>query len=182
LLVARYLASQQAVIQALQVELDAASASQTELEEEQSGDDGVFAGFDSVNTAAVKERIREIGNDHDSVGELKLLKNWLDLGARIAALKKQVKDAELALDVLAYEKYPTLTKTDIQSLVIDDKWMARLSASVQGELDRFSQTLTGRIRQLAERYATPLPQLTQEVAALAARVEQHLKKMGAVWS
>jgi type I restriction enzyme M protein len=81
LLVARYLASQQAVIQALQVELDAASASQTELEEEQSGDDGVFAGFDSVNTAAVKERIREIGNDHDSVGELKLLKNWLDLGA-----------------------------------------------------------------------------------------------------
>jgi hypothetical protein len=37
------------------------------------------------------------------------------------------------------------------------KWMARLSAAVQGELDRVSQTLTGRIRELAERYATPLP-------------------------
>ncbi|MBI4985936.1 MAG: hypothetical protein HZC24_11535, partial [Rhodocyclales bacterium] len=53
--------------------------------------------------------------------------------------------------------------------------------AVQGELDRVSQTLTGRIRQLAERYATPLPQLEDEVKALAARVEGHLKRMGAVW-
>jgi type I restriction enzyme M protein len=37
------------------------------------------------------------------------------------------------------------------------------------------------ICQLAERYATPLPQLTDEVAALAAKVDQHLQKMGAVW-
>ena len=34
---------------------------------------------------------------------------------------------------------------------------------------------------LAERYASPLPQLTIEVAALAARVDGHLTKMGAVW-
>jgi len=65
--------------------------------------------------------------------------------------------------------------------VVDDKWMARLSATVQGELDRVSQTLTGRIRQLAERYATPLPKLTEEEETLAARVEEHLRKMGAVW-
>jgi len=32
----------------------------------------------------------------------------------------------------------------------------------------------------AERYATPLPQLTDEVATLASRGEAHLKKMGAV--
>jgi type I restriction enzyme M protein len=43
------------------------------------------------------------------------------------------------------------------------------------------QTLTGRIRQLAERYATPLPQLVDELATLATRVDGHLKKMGAVW-
>ena len=48
------------------------------------------------------------------------------------------------------------------------------------ELDRVSQALTGRIRELAERYATPLPQLTDEVATLAARVDEHLKKMDAV--
>ena len=31
----------------------------------------------------------------------------------------------------------------------------------------------------SERYATPLPELTDEVAALAAKVDRHLKKMGA---
>jgi len=33
----------------------------------------------------------------------------------------------------------------------------------------------------AERYATPLPQLTDEVATLARHVDEHLKKMGAIW-
>ena len=62
--------------------------------------------------------------------------------------------------------------------MVHDKWLATLAASVQGELDRVSQTLTGRIRQLAERYANPLPQLVDEVAQLSAKVDEHLKKMG----
>jgi type I restriction enzyme M protein len=65
---------------------------------------------------------------------------------------------------------------------VDEKWMASLSDAVRGELERVSQTLTGRIRELAERYATPMPQLTEDVATLAARVERHLQKMGASWS
>ena len=48
-------------------------------------------------------------------------------------------------------------------------------------LDRVSQALTGRIRQLAERYTSPMPKLTEEVDTLSARVDEHLKKMGAVW-
>lgn len=60
--------------------------------------------------------------------------------------------------------------------------MAALAASVQGELDRVSQALTGRIKQLAERYATTIPQLAGEVETLAARVDEHLKKMGFVWN
>jgi hypothetical protein len=52
------------------------------------------------------------------------------------------------------------------------------TADVQSELDRGSHALTGRIRQLAERDATPLPKLGGEVAILAARVDEHLKKMG----
>ena len=181
LIVARYFAKEHATIDALQAELDAASASQTELEEEQGADDGVFAGYDSITAAGIKDRIREIGNDRDSAEELKLLRQWLDLGTQVAALKKQVKDADASLDKLAFDKYPKLTEADVKSLMVDDKWMARLAATVQGELDRVSQTLTGRIRELAERYATPLPQLNDEVAVLAARVEGHLSKMGASW-
>jgi type I restriction enzyme M protein len=32
-----------------------------------------------------------------------------------------------------------------------------------------------------ECYATPMPQLTGQVATLSARVDEHLKKMGAIW-
>ena len=181
LIVARYFAGEQAALDALQAELDAAETSQTEMEEEQGGDEGIFNGYDSITAVAVKERIREIGSDSDGADELTLLRQWLDLGNRIAALKKQIKEAEAALDRLAYAKYPTLTEAEIKTLVIDDKWMAHLAAAVQDELEHVSQTLTGRIRELAERYATPLPQLTDEVATLAARVEEHLAKMGASW-
>ena len=58
--------------------------------------------------------------------------------------------------------------------------MTALSASVQAELGRVSQTLTGRLRELAERYAAPLPQLADEVDVLAAKVAGHLAKMGVV--
>ena len=92
------------------------------------------------------------------------------------------KDAQEALTAKVAAKYGEFTEIEIKTLVVDDKWLARLAVTVQGELDRVSQTLTGRIRQLAERYATPLPQLTEEVKTLAARVDGHLKKMGARWN
>lgn len=53
-------------------------------------------------------------------------------------------------------KCPILTEAQIKTLVVDDKWMAHLAVCVQGRLDRVSQALTGRIRELAERYVTPL--------------------------
>ena len=52
---------------------------------------------------------------------------------------------------------------------------------MHGELDRASQTLTTRVRDLAERYASPLPVLSQGVEELTNRVAAHLKKMGASW-
>ena len=47
--------------------------------------------------------------------------------------------------------------------------------AVQSELDRVSQTLTERVRQLAKRYATPLPQVVENVTTVAARVNEHIK-------
>ena len=123
---------------------------------------------------------QEIKGDAEAKEEAVALNAWLKLCNEEADLKKNLRDAETTLDNLAHAKYPKLTEADIKTLVVDDKWMAHLAATVQGELDRVSQTLTGRVRQLAERYATPLPQLEREVATLAARVEVHLKRMGAV--
>ena len=181
LIVARYFAPQQAAIELKQTELEAASASLAELEEEHGGEEGCLGALDRIAKAEVNARLNEIKRDRQAKDEAAVLKHWLELAESEAACKRAVKEQEAALDTLAYDKYPDLSETEIKTLVVNDKWMAHLAAAVQGELDRVSQTLTGRIRELAERYATPLPQLTEEVAALASRVEDHLKKMGFVW-
>ena len=134
-----------------------------------------------INKAEVSARLTEIKGDKDTKEETAILKQWLKLNAEEADLKRALREAEVALDQLAYEKYPKLTEEEIKILVVDDKWLTAIAAVVQGELDRVSQTLTGRIRQLADRYSTPLPQLTEEVKILSARVDGHLEKMGAVW-
>jgi type I restriction enzyme M protein len=130
----------------------------------------------------VSARFKEIKGDKEAKDEADVLKRWLDLSEAESSLKRSVKEMDAALDKLACEKYPKLTEAEIKTLVIEDKWMARLTAAVQGELERVSQTLTGRIRELAERYATPLPRLVDEVASLSARVDAHLKRMGASWN
>ena len=180
-IVARYFAREQAALDARQAELEAATAGLAELEEEHGGEEGCFGALDKIARAEVSARLKEIKGDKEAADEMAVLKRWLELAGDEATLKRAVREQEASLDTLAYEKYATLSEAEIKTLVIDGKWMVRLSAAVQGELDRVSQTLTGRIRELAERYATPLPQLTDEVATLAARVEEHLKKMEAAW-
>jgi type I restriction enzyme M protein len=182
LIVARYFAKEQAALDAKQAELDAATASLAELEEEHGGEEGALGSLDKIAKAEVSARFKEIKGDKEAKEEADVLKRWLDLSEAESSLKRSIKEMDAALDKLAYEKYPKLSEAEIKTLVIDDKWMTRLTAAVQGELDRVSQTLTGRIRELAERYATPLPRLVDEVAALSARVDGHLKRMGALWN
>ena len=129
----------------------------------------------------MKARLKEIGQDPDYADERQALEDYAARLDQQADAKARLKAAQEDLEAKLDAKYPRLSEDEIKTLVVDDKWLATLACAVQGELDRVSQTLTGRIRQLAERYATPLPQLTDEVAALAARVDGHLKKMGAVW-
>ena len=181
LIVARYFAKEQAALAAKQAELETATAALAELEEEHGGEEGCLGALDKIAKGEVNARLKEIKGDKDAKDEMAVLKRWLDLSEQETTLKRAVKDQDAALDGLAYAKYPKLTGAEIKTLVVDDKWLARLSAAVQGELDRVSQTLTGRIRELAERYATPLPKLSEEVETLSARVDEHLKKMGASW-
>ena len=111
-----------------------------------------------------------------------MLDEYLDLIEQESDANKKVKDAQKELDAQVAAKYGKLTENEIKTLVVDDKWLATLTADVQSELDRVSQTLTGRIRQLAERYATPLPRLAEEVELLVARVDEHLRTMGFIWN
>ena len=189
LVVARYYATEQKAIEQLEAARDAISRELEELAEEHGGEEGLL--FEAQNEkgklakASVKARLaaaQEGGINVAEPGEIPLLKKYLALIEQEAAANKEVKDAVKALDAKVAAKYAKLSEAEIKSLVVEAKWLTALSTSVQGELDRVSQALTGRIRQLAERYATPLPWLVEEVEVIAAQVDEHLKKMGFVWA
>jgi len=180
LLVAHCFAKEQAQIDAVSARLEAASAQLAELEEEHGGDDAAFAGFDKINVASVKDRLKEIGSDPDAADERAIHNAWLQLAAEETALKKQLKQDEATLDALALAHYARLTPQDVQAQVVEGKWLAALAAAIHGEMDRVSQQLTQRVKALAERYETPLPELTRRASALQAKVAGHLAIMGFV--
>lgn len=181
LLVQRHFAAEQAELDRLVAELEATQAAQTELEEEHSGDDAAFGGFDKINDKEVRSRIKEIGRDADVPDELAVLTRWLTLSEGASSLKKRIKTLESELDARTLARYGTLTFDEVKALVVDHKWMSALGAAVHGELDRVSQALTGRVRELAERYGRTMPELMQQVDGLQTRVQEHLAKMGFAW-
>jgi len=110
-----------------------------------------------------------------------VLEEWLKLNGDEGELKKKLKDAEAELDAKAYAHYPKLTEAEIKTLVVEDKWLAVLDAVIHGEMERVSQSLTQRVKELAERYATPMPQMNSRVDDLEAKVNRHLEQMGFAW-
>ena len=182
LMIARFFAKEHAIIDHLTADLERASAGMAELEEEHGGEEGIFAALDKINKASVAARLKEIKalvakNDAEAKAEAAILKMWLDLSDQEAELKRKLKEAEAALDAKAYRHYPKLTEAEIKALVVDDKWLAALDAAIHGEMDRISQTLTQRVKELAERYETPLPHMSRRVAELEAKVNSHLQTM-----
>jgi type I restriction enzyme M protein len=177
-IIARYFTKEQTALDAKQTELEAATAGIAELEEEHGGEEGYLGALEKIAKAEVTARLKEIKADKDAKDEIAVLKQWLELSEKETELKRAVKELDAELDNKAYKKYPALSVDEIKSIVIDDKWMTHLASTVHSELDRVSQKLTSRIRELAERYVVPLPKMVDEVEELAARVEKHLKKMG----
>jgi type I restriction enzyme M protein len=156
-IVARYFAKEQEDIDKLAVELESDNARMTELEEEHGGEDGLFSELEKVNKANVLARLKEMKGDKEAKDEVAVLDEWLRLAGDETELKKALKDTEAVLDAKAYAKYRKLTASEIKTLVVDDKWLATLDTAIHAEMDRISQGLTQRVKELAERYETPMP-------------------------
>jgi type I restriction enzyme M protein len=185
LIIARYFADQQAVIDQLNDEIAAFEQQLDEMTEEHGGEDGLLEEAkndkDKITKATVTARLKAIRGETDAAEERGALQAYLDIVSKQSDVGDKLKLAETKLNEAVLERYGKLTKQDIITLVVDDKWLATLSTAVQSELDRVSQTLTSRIREIAERYETPLPTLISEVSELSNRVDQHLKRMVSSW-
>jgi type I restriction enzyme M protein len=182
LIVARYFADKQAKVDALQAKQDEATQALENYLEENGGEDGLLVEAindkDKITKASVAARTK-LATD---INEVKALKQASTLFNAEATTKKVVKEAQEALDLSVYNQYPKLTIDDITTLIVNDKWLATLQANIVSEIERVTQQMANRVKQLEERYSTPLPTLSKSVDDLSDKVADHLKAMGLEWS
>jgi type I restriction enzyme M protein len=186
LVIEQYFAKERQAVEAFESEKEAVTAELEELNEEHGGEGGILeeARNDKgkLTKALVTARLKEVNLDAEAPEEEReLLRRTLQLMEKEAELGKQVRDIQTTLDAKVAAKYPQLREEEVKQLVVEDKWLKTLEETIQRELERISQALAGRIKQLAERYTNPLPELTSRVAELEMKVNSHLERMGFAW-
>ncbi len=192
LIVARYFAEEQAEINTLQTALNTATQAFDEYIEEHTAEDGLLADATtdagSVTKSSVNERLKALKPDlltpndaQDNDDERDALEHCQSLINAKAKADKAVKEAQLALDEQVLTRYGTLTEKEIKQLVIDDKWFGTIQDEIMGEVQRLTQNLTERVKELEERYAQPLPSLMQDIQEFSMKVDKHLLNMGVTW-
>jgi type I restriction enzyme M protein len=185
LIINRYFAADQQAIEKLETACEEITAKMEMMDEEHSGEGGLLEEAKNekgkITKASVKARLKDIFAEPDTEDERTLLNTYLDLFEQETEAKKKVKNAQKLLEAKVTAKYKTLSEDEVKILVVEDKWLTTLASDVQTELNRISQALTGRIKELAERYATPLPQISEDVEVLTSKVDAHLMGMGFVW-
>jgi type I restriction enzyme M protein len=182
LIIARYFATEQAAINELQAKQDAAIQKLESYLEEHGVEDGLLADAlndkDKITKVSVAARLK-LATDKD---EITALKQATKLFNADATSKKAVKDATEKLDLKVFNYYPKLSLDEVKNLIVQDKWLATLQANIIAEIERVTQQMANRVKELEERYSAPLPTLTQSVDDLSVKVANHLKAMGLEWT
>jgi type I restriction enzyme M protein len=185
LIVARYFAKEQAAIDDAQVKLDESSRMLEEFVEENTGEDGLLEDAmndkGKVTRVGVNARLKEIGDDPEFAEECKALEVCSNLLNTEVLLRTVVNDLQEKLDRQVLAKYFILTEAEIKTLVVDEKWFASIQTAIESEVQRLTQQLASRVRELEERYAKALPELERDLEEFGRKVKGHLKKMGLVW-
>ncbi|MDD3531697.1 MAG: N-6 DNA methylase, partial [Candidatus Pacebacteria bacterium] len=181
LVIKTYFAKEQKTLADLNAALEQIAVDMEAMKDEHGAEDGLLSEVidnDKINKAAVQRRIKEIRGSANDADELVVLEKWVALFDKETDTKKAIKDAEKDLEKKVLAKYPILSLDEVKMLIVERKWMDELASRVSGEVDRLSHALAGRVKELADRYAEPMPTIEKEVAGLEKKVEGHLAKMG----
>lgn len=182
LIIARYFKTEQETNAQLESEKDVLTAQKEEMEEENSGEEGALEELRSdkgkISKIEVAKRVKEIKNDEDFSDELTILNTYLSLLEQEMEAGRKIKEAQKELNAKVIKKYTMISEDEVKMLVIDDKWISTLHDEIVREMGKTSQNLTAWVKELADRYANTMPELSNRVEELEARVNLHLKKMG----
>ncbi len=186
LMIQEYFAKEQKAIDDLEAQAETLNANMEELRDEHGGEDGLLSNAmddkGKINRANLGKAIKELGKrNDDNAEEYDALATYKKLMDDEAVLQTQIKTAKAELVKKVIVQYPKLTIDEIKTVVIEKKWMANMDGRIRTEMDNISHRLTHRIKELADRYETPLPAQRNKVAELEEKVQAHLQKMGFVW-
>lgn len=178
-----YFAAEKKEIEELEAQKEDALRQMEELTEAHSGEDGILEEVKNekgkITKAAIKAKIKELKkNAGIFAGELDVLEKYLQWLETESKLKKQIKNKEKELDMALLKKYNELTPDEVRYLVINQKWFKTLAQSINDEAEDIILQMINRIKELYERYETPLPDIEKQVQTYANKVKEHLKLMG----
>jgi type I restriction enzyme M protein len=187
LIIKYYFTNEQEVIQSLEAEKEAVIQQMAELDEEHSVEGGYLEDAKNDKGKIIKgeiiTRLRDVNLDPEASNDERLVLNsFLALIEKESEIGRKIREVHRELDAKVTEKYFALNQDEAKTLVVGEKWLANLTADMQSELDRVTQNFMDRIKELAERYGSPLPQIISEVVTITGKVDAHLLKMGFVWN
>jgi type I restriction enzyme M protein len=182
LVINKFFRAEQKHIEKLEAVRESIKQQLTELEEEHAGEEGLLSEAkndkDKNTKASIQKRMKEIKGDNEYTEEQEILEKYLKLCDSESVLAKQIKDSDAQLDKKLAVKYQTLTIDEIKGLVVDDKWMTTIERDIKAEVERISQRLSQRIKELSERYESTLSNISDKVIDYEKSVQEHLIKMG----
>ena len=186
LIIQAYFAKEQAAIDELEAQAETLNANMDELREEHGVEDGLLANATDdkgkISKGNLAKAIKELGKRNaDNADEYEQLQAYKKMMDYEVEAQSEIKAAKIELEKKVIVQYPRLSMYEIKTIVVENKWMYSMEQRIRTEMDNISHRLTQRIKELAERYETPLPKLSSEVEALAMKVENHLKQMNFTW-
>ena len=180
-IVDRYFFIEKAKLDELDAVLEIASQAVEEFIDEHSVEGGLLSeelNAEKVTKTLVTTELREAKAQDPNGEEAVALDRLLELLNAEATAKKNAKSARSELNSATVAKYRNLTTTDIQRLVIDDKWQATIARRVRAELASLVQRMISRISELGERYSATLDDIEFELRERSAKVDAHLVNLG----
>jgi len=186
LIIQEYFAKEQKAIDDLNEQAEILSAQMEELREENGGEEGLLTNAmddkGKTSKANFSRAIKDLGKrNEDNAEEWDMLTSYRKLMDDDSDVQTQIKILKVELEKKVIAHYPKLSIEEIKIIVIEKKWIVEMEKRVRTEMDNISHRLTQRIKELADRYETTMPQLTKNVNALTIKVEKHLKQMNFKW-
>lgn len=186
LIIQEYFAREQKEIDDMETQAEMLSANMEELKEEHSGEDGLLANAlddkQKISKKSLQYAIKELGTrNSDNADEYDIMQKYKKLMDDEAAIQTKIKVAKAELEKKVIAQYPKLSIDEIKTIVVDKKWMYTIAQYIRTEMDNISHRLNQRIKELVERYETPLPKMNNDVELLTNKVEKHLNDMKFKW-